>query len=88
MCGWLSDEMVFASLEARAPLGIRCEFRRQDFHRDAAIEAYVARAIDLAHAAGAEWRDDLVRTQLGAWRECQCVVGDAHASPAEYIGDG
>jgi hypothetical protein len=36
---------------------------RQDLDRDEAIEPRVARAIDLSHSTGAEWGDDLVRTE-------------------------
>ena len=40
--------------------------RRQDLDRDVAIEPRVARAIDLAHSAGAEQRDDVVEAEAGA----------------------
>src|SRR5216110_1747018 len=42
--------------------------RRQDLDRDGAIEPRIARAIDLAHAAGSERRDDLVRPEAYAGR--------------------
>ena len=38
--------------------------RRQDLDRDVPPQLGVARAIDLAHAAGAERRDDRVRAEL------------------------
>ena len=38
----------------------------QDLERDGAIQASVARAIDLAHAAGAERGEDFVGTEAGA----------------------
>ena len=47
-------------------IGQRC---RQDLDRDVAGEAGVARAIDLAHAAGADRRDDLVRAETIARRQ-------------------
>ena len=37
--------------------------RRQDLDRDVAVEPCVARAVDFAHAAGGDRRDDLVRSQ-------------------------
>ena len=40
---------------------------RQDLDRDGAIEPRVARLVDLAHAAGADGGDDLVRAESGAW---------------------
>src|SRR5216117_1906326 len=50
-------------LEAKAQLRVAAELRRQYFHRHRAIEPRVARAVDLAHSAGADGRDDLVRPQ-------------------------
>ena len=40
--------------------------RRQDLDRDGAVEPRVARLVDLAHAAGAERRDDLVGAEARA----------------------
>ena len=48
--------------EPAAPLGIGDELGRQDFQRDEAVQPLVARLVDLAHAAGAEQRADLVRS--------------------------
>ena len=42
------------ALEARAPLGIRRERRRQDFDRHLAPKRLVVRAVDLAHPTNAE----------------------------------
>jgi hypothetical protein len=42
------------ALETDAQLFVAGEFGRKDLDRDAAIEARIARAIDLAHSAGAE----------------------------------
>ena len=42
------------ALEAGEAFGIVGEARREDFDRDVALQPRVARAIDLAHAAGAE----------------------------------
>ena len=52
--------------EAGAALGIGREVRRQDLDRDVTTELAVARATDLAHAAGAEPRDDRVGAELAA----------------------
>ena len=41
----------------------------QNLERDVAIQLRVARAIDLAHPAGAEQRDDLVVAEPGSSRE-------------------
>ena len=38
----------------------------QDLDRDVAVEARVARAVDLAHAAGAEGGEDLVGAEAGS----------------------
>ena len=52
------EELRFA-LEARDAFGVIGQCRGQQLQRNVAAERGVARAIDLAHAAGAEQRDDL-----------------------------
>ncbi len=44
-------------------VGIGGERGRQDLDRNVATEPRVVRAVDLAHAAGAERRDDVVRAE-------------------------
>ena len=58
----LRDRLGLA-LEARPQLRVVRELRRQDLDGHAAVEASVVRAPDLAHAAGAERREDLVRPE-------------------------
>jgi hypothetical protein len=41
----------------------------EDLQRDDAIETGVAGSVDLAHAAGADWLEDLVRSEAGAGGE-------------------
>ena len=53
------------AIEALPELGVLGELRRQHLDGDDAVQARVLRAIDLAHAAGADRRLDLVRTQTG-----------------------
>ena len=48
------------TLEAREAVGVLAERGRQDFQRDVATERHIARAIHLAHPAGAERRDDFI----------------------------
>src|SRR5436190_1171071 len=48
---------------ASVAIGVRREQRRQDFNRDIASELCVARAVDIAHAAGADQLHDVVRTE-------------------------
>ena len=55
------------AFEPRARIGIGGDLGRQDFDRDRAVEPRIAGAIDLAHAARAERRDDL-RTDRGECR--------------------
>ncbi len=50
-------------LEASARLYIAGGGEREHFERDGAIEPNIARTIHLAHAAGAERLEDLVRTE-------------------------
>ena len=57
------------AVEALAPfLGSR-DRRREQLERDRALEARVDRAIDLAHAAGADTFDDPVGTEAGSRRQ-------------------
>ena len=67
MFGWLSEASTCASRLKRASRsGSQREELGQDLQRDVAIELRVARAIDLAHAACAEGRDDLVGAEARA----------------------
>jgi hypothetical protein len=50
------------ALEALAPVGLIGGIGRQDLDGDRAPDARVDRAIDLAHTAPTEERDDLVGT--------------------------
>jgi len=52
-------------LEAPPRVVVSRQMRRQHFQRDLAVEARVARAIDFAHAARSEVRDDVVRAETG-----------------------
>jgi hypothetical protein len=61
-------EHLRLALEAREPFGIVCEQIRQDFEGDVAIEARIARAIDLPHAPGAEAVRHLTGAEPGARR--------------------
>ena len=56
------------ALEPRAAIGIAGEDGGQDLDGDVALEPRVARPVDLAHAARADRRDDLVRAESGAGR--------------------
>jgi hypothetical protein len=64
-------EHVRLALEARHALGIMAEPVGDDLDRDVAAELRVARAIDLAHAPGANKREDLVGAKA-------CAGGKAH----------
>ena len=59
------EDFGFA-LEAREAVGIVRERVGQDLDRDVALQPRVARAIHLAHAAGAEQRVDFVRAEASA----------------------
>ena len=50
----------------REPLGVGAKSRGQDLDGDVAAEARIARSIHLAHAAGAEQRDDFVCAEARA----------------------
>ena len=69
MFGWLSAASTRASRSNRDRRSGSCDQRRrQDLQRDVALQPHVARAIDLAHPAGAEQPLDLVSRHLGAGR--------------------
>ena len=72
MCGWLKlrDRARFA-LEAFAQLGGGYDRGREDFDGDGAIEPRVARFVHLAHAAGAERREDFVGAKARAGSQRQ-----------------
>jgi hypothetical protein len=53
-------------LETLAVLGVAGKVRRQHFDRDGAVETFVARAINLAHAAGPDGRENFVWSQMAA----------------------
>ena len=59
------EDLRFA-LEAREAIGIGGERVGQDLERDVAIQLRVARAIHLAHAAGAEQRNHFIGTDTSA----------------------
>ena len=54
------------ALEAGQPVGVGGHALGQDLDGDLAIELRIPRAVDLAHAAGAEGREDLVGTESRA----------------------
>ena len=51
------------TVEPRQSLRIAGEHVRQNFYRDFTLQLEVARTIHLAHAAGSQRRDDLVRPE-------------------------
>ena len=57
--------------ETREPFGVAGEGFVQYLECDVAIEQRVARAIDLAHAAGADLCCDFVDAEAGAGGKCQ-----------------
>ena len=59
-------EHLRLAFEAREPVGIAREELGKDLQRDVTIELRVTRTIDLAHAACAECRDDLVGAEARA----------------------
>src|SRR4051812_44303070 len=53
--------------------------RGEDLDRDGPRQAGIARAVDLAHAAGAKRTDDLIRSE-------PCTAGDGHGGPIIVAG--
>ena len=64
MLGWLRAEAARASCSKRwRRSSFAASSGRQDLDRDLAAEARVPRPVDLAHAAGPEGPEDLVRAE-------------------------
>ena len=67
MCGMIEGSQDFRfTLETGEPLGIGRHAGRQDLDCDLTLQARVGRAVDLAHPARTERRDDGVRSQVGS----------------------
>ena len=90
-------EHLRLAFEAREPVGIAREELGQDLQRDVTIELRVTRTIDLAHAACAECRDDLVGAEArasGQRHESRLIVATepitakGNGQPAYCWGDG
>ena len=75
-------EQTRFALESRAAIGAAGECGRQDFDRDVAPELCVPRAIDLAHAARADPRLDLVDAQTAS-----CQIHDRLGMVAHQARD-
>ena len=72
MFGWFRDASVWASrVKPRQPVGIVREGVRENLERDIAIQLRIARAKDLAHAAFADRRGDVVGAKARAGGKCQ-----------------
>jgi hypothetical protein len=61
------------ALEALAPHRVGGQRRRQHLDRHRPVEPGVARLEDLAHAAFADQRQDLVRAETRTGRQHQCL---------------
>ena len=84
MCGWLSAASVRASRSKRCfKSAFVGDVRGQHLDRDGAVQARVARAIDLAHAAAANRVHHLVRPQAKTGLEDTLDRLDVSAQPAE-----
>ena len=73
------EHLRFA-LEPREAIGIVREGLGQHLDRDVAIQPRIARAIDLAHAARAEQRQDFICAETSAGREGHVWVARIIAS--------
>jgi len=65
----LREQLGF-TLESGESFSIPREFFGKHFDGDVAAELRVARPVHLAHPAGPDGLDDLVRAELGAGIEC------------------
>ena len=67
------------ALEARQAIGVEHERVGQDLQRDVALQRRVAAPVHLAHAAGADHRQDVVGAEAAAGREGHpAIIESAH----------
>ena len=82
MLGWFSAARIFASRSKRARVGIVGEGPGENFDGGVAVELGVAGAVDFAHAARAQGREDLVVAELVSWGErhgwIENILHEAH----------
>src|SRR5438552_3079743 len=71
---WKVPMIVPSSVRFRFSVRVVREFGGKDFDRYAAIEPRVARLPHLTHAAGAERREDFVRSEAGALLDQCCTA--------------
>ena len=84
MCGCFElRDGTRLTLEALAELRIGGERVGQDLDRDGAVEPRVAGLVHLAHAAGAERRDDLVRAETGT--RCEGHASVHRHEPLQFV---
>ena len=81
ICGSFSAAIARLVLEALPRFGVGREGPGKDLDGDRAIEPGVAPAVDLAHAASAERRDEFVRAESRA-----CVKGHCGACILAWPG--
>ncbi len=83
ICGWLSAATVRASRSKRWRCsGVAGKVWGQHFDRDGAVETLVAGPINLAHAAGADGRENFVWSQMAAGFNCHSVTQRSLTDPA------
>jgi hypothetical protein len=73
-------EELRLALEALQAVGIGGPYGRQDLDRDVTAQRRVARPVDLAHASGAECRENLVRSETRAGSQGHGVRGLNHTT--------
>ena len=77
MCGCLSEASdLRLAFEAGDAVRVGFERLRQNLDGDIAAEPCIARAIDLAHAAGANQLDDFIRPEAAPDHRCGSGVAD------------
>ena len=76
-------EHLSLALESRHAVRIALKRFRQYFERHIPLQPGVSGAIHLSHAAGADWRDDLVGAQASSWGESHRVSNNS-TSPGGF----
>jgi hypothetical protein len=75
------------ALEALAVFGVAGKVRGQHFDSDGAVETLIARAINLAHAAGADGRENFVWSQMTAGFNWHSVTQLSLIDPAKHTNE-
>jgi hypothetical protein len=73
------------TLESRDPIRIGGDRRRQNLDGDIALQLGIRRAVDLSHAACADWRGDIVDAEARAEDQSQRVTSRVKSPSLQFV---